>query len=159
MNIESNFSDLEKNFDKKGFRNFLDMKKSFRDSTGVKGNPLIYKVYTRNLGTFQMTLTVLEPGKINGEFFMTKGHKHKKPREEIYFLVSGKGKLLIEGKTSNSIEMKEGKFYTIPKEAGHRAVNTGRKKFKFVSIYSKDAGHDYNFKFKKRFFDKEKKKK
>ncbi len=154
MKISTPFKDLKKEYDKKSVRRFNDMKDRFKNPNGIKANPILYTVYTRDFGTFEATLTVLEPGKINGEFFMTKGHRHIKPRKEIYILTSGKGKLVIESKTSSVVEMKKGVFYTIPVGAGHRAVNIGKNKLEFLSIYSKDAGHDYNFKFKKRVMSK-----
>jgi oxalate decarboxylase/phosphoglucose isomerase-like protein (cupin superfamily) len=85
---------------------------------------------------------------------MTKGHRHKKLRNEIYILTAGNGKLLIQGKKAQVINMKRNKMYEVPEKAGHRAINSGKGKLEFLSIYSKDAGHDYDFKFTKRFFKK-----
>ncbi len=155
MKIEVNYEDLRKNFDKKVVRKLSDMKDKYKDSSGIKKDPVIYEVYIKDFGTFEAALTVLNAGTINKEFFMTKGHRHKKPRKEIYILTKGKGKLLIqEGKTAKAIEMKKDKMYFIPPRAGHRAINTGKGAMEFMSFYAKDAGHDYNFKFTKRFFKK-----
>ncbi len=155
MKLEVDYEDLKKNFDSKVVRKFSDMRDKYKDSSGVKGDPIIYEVYIKDFGTFEAALTVLNSGTVNGEFFMTKGHRHKKPRGEIYILTRGKGKLLIQERNhSKSVEMKKGKMYFIPPCAGHRAVNTGRGVMEFMSFYAKDAGHDYNFKFTKRFFRK-----
>ena len=154
MAIETSFKDLKKEYNKKSIRRFNDMSDRFKDSSNVKGNPILYTVYVKDFVTFEVALTVLEPGNINGEYFMTKGHRHVKPREEIYILTSGKGKLIIQnGKNSKVVEMKKDFVYTVPARAGHRAVNTGKAKMEFLSIYSKDAGHDYNFKFGRRVFN------
>jgi len=85
---------------------------------------------------------------------MTKGHKHKKPTKEIYILLSGKGKLIIQGKKAKVFNLKKNKTYILPKNAGHRLINTGNKKLEVLTIYEKKAGHNYNFKFTKRFFKK-----
>ncbi len=155
MKIEVDYEDLRKNFDSKVVRKLSDMKDRYRDSSGVKGNPVIYEVYIKDFGTFEAALTVLHAGAINKEFFMTKGHRHKKPRGEIYILTKGKGKLLIqENKKAKSFEMKKNKMYFIPPRAGHRAINTSKGTMEFMSFYAKDAGHDYNFKFTRRFFGK-----
>ena len=153
MKIELNFKDLKKNYDKKFERKLNDMPDRFKNSK-VKGNPLLYTVYIRDYVTFEVALTVIEPGTVNGEFYMTKGHKHDKSRKEIYILTSGSGKLLIQGKKAQSIDIKKNKMYEVPKKSGHRAINTGRGRMEFLSIYSKGAGHNYNFKFTKRFFKK-----
>ncbi|MBS3084958.1 cupin domain-containing protein [Candidatus Pacearchaeota archaeon] len=155
MKTEINFRDLKKNYDKKIVRKLKDMSNSFKNQH-VKGNPLLYTVYTKDYGTFEITLTVIEPGNVNGEFYMTKGHRHLKNREEIYILVSGKGKIFIQKKGSKAVEMKKDKIYTVSGKAGHRAINTGNGKLEFLSIYSKDAGHNYHVKFKKRFFKNKK---
>lgn len=155
MNPEVDYEDLRKNFDSKVVRKLSDMKSSFKDASKVKGNPVIYEVYIKDFGTFDAALTVLNSGTSGKEFYMTRGHKHKKPRGEIYIPVKGKGRLLIqEGKNAKSMEMRKGKMYFIPPRAGHRAVNSGRGVMEFMSFYAKDAGHDYNFKFGKRFFRK-----
>ncbi len=154
MKSELSYKDLKKNYDKKVVRKFSDMKNCYNNSD-VKGNPVIYNVYIKDFGTFEAGLTVMESGAINKEFFMTKGHRHKKPRKELYILTKGKGKLLIQEESKTKvINMKKDKLYIVPPRSGHRAINTGKGKMEFLSLYAKDAGHDYNFKFKKRFFRK-----
>jgi len=150
MKIEFNSKNLEKNYDKIVVRKFLDIKDSFKNPN-IKGNPILYKVFIKDYGNFEHGLTIINPGCINKEFFMTKGHKHKNPVEEIYIPLSGKGKLLLQGKPSKVLELKKNKIYIIPKKTAHRLINTGNKKLVVFTIYSKDAGHDYNFKFTKRF--------
>ena len=145
---------LKKDFDRKVVRRLNDIADRYKDLGKVKGNPLIYMVYIMDFGCFESGLTVIEPGKVNGEFYMTKGHRHKKPTKEIYILLGGRGKLLIQSKSAKVFDMKKDKIYILPKRAGHRLINTGKKQMEVLTIYSKDAGHDYNFKFTKRFFGK-----
>ena len=154
MKIEIDNKALKRNFDRKVVRKFKDMSDRYKNIEGVKGNPLIYTVYIIDFDCFESGLTVLEPGTVNGEFYITKGHKHKKPTKEIYILLSGKGKLLIQGKTAQVFELKKGKTYVLPKNKGHRLINIGSKKLEVLTIYEKKAGHNYNFKFTKRVFKK-----
>jgi glucose-6-phosphate isomerase, archaeal len=152
MSLGVNFDDLRKGCDRKIVRRFFDMKDRFANSNGTKWNPLIYVVYIKDFGTFETGVTVMEAGDVNGEFYMTKGHRHFEKLKEIYVLLEGKAKLLLVGKRSRVIDMKKGKSYIISGKLGHRLVNVGRGRVKVLTIYSKDAGHDYNFKFRKRFF-------
>jgi len=154
--IEIDNKSLKKYYTKVVTRRFKDMKDRFKNSVGVKGNPVIYKVYITDFNCFETGLTVMEPGTINKEFYMTKGHKHVKPTKEIYILISGKGKLLVKGKKLKAFDLKKGKTYVLPKNEGHRLVNTGNKKLEVLTIYMKTAGHDYKFSFdkSKRFFKK-----
>lgn len=154
MKLELSPNLLKKNYDKKLVRRFKDMKQSYRSSGGINGNPVIYTVYRKDFGTFETGLNVMNSGAINKEFFMTKGHKHEKPSPELYFLIKGKVKLLIEGHKVNVLDMKKNKFYYIPGKSGHRLVNTGKTASEVLTIYSKNAGRTYGFKFKKRFFKK-----
>lgn len=149
--IEIDLEGLKKYYDEKVVRKLGDMADRFENPL-LKRDPILYTVYVKSYGPFQVALTVLESGNINGEYYMTKGHRHKKKREEMYILTRGKGKLLIQGKKAEAYEMKKNKIYTIPGKAGHRTINTGKGKMEFLSIYSTDSGHDYNFRFKKRFF-------
>ena len=147
MKAEIKFDDLKTHKDNILVRKYSEMKDSYKEEL-PKGNPIIYKVYIKDYGDFEEGLTVINPGKIGKEFFMTKGHKHKKIAPEIYILMKGKGKLLIQDKTLKIIDMKKNMFYHIPGTSGHRLVNTGNKPLEVLTIYGKNAGHDYSFKFK-----------
>lgn len=144
--IEVYYKNLKKLCDKKIVRKYADMKDKFK--LKIKGNPLLYTVYIKDFKSFETGLTVIESGKIGKEYFMTKGHKHKIPVEEIYILIEGSGKLLIKEKNKvKEIIMKKNKIYLIPAKSGHRIINTGRNRLEVFTIYSKNAGHDYDFKF------------
>lgn len=153
VKTEINFSDLKSHKDSVMVRKYSEMKDSYKEKLS-SGNPIIYKVYIKDYGDFEEGLTVINPGTIGKEYYMTKGHKHIKQAPEIYILVSGKGKLLIQGKISKDIDMKKNVFYHIPEGSGHRLVNTGNKPLEVLTIYGKNAGHDYNFKFKKSILKK-----
>ena len=147
--IEIDNKSLKKYYNKVVTRRFKDMKDRYKNSEGIKGNPVIYRVYISDFQCFEVGLTVIEPGTINKEYYMTFGHKHVKPTKEIYILISGKGKLLVKGKSLKVFDLKKGKTYILPKGEGHRIVNTGNKKLEVLTIYMKTAGHDYKFSFDK----------
>ena len=145
MKLEINFKDLKKLKDRVMVRKYKDMSESFK--TKIKLNPVLYKVYIKDFGNFETGLTVIYPGKIGNQFYMTKGHRHVKPINEIYILINGSGKLLVKDKKLKTIYLKKNKIYNIPGNSGHRLVNTGKTELEVLTIYSKDAGHDYKFKF------------
>lgn len=152
--VEVSFRDLSEHYDRVIVRKFKDMKDRWKDASNVSGNPVIYRVFINDFLGFESGLTVIEPGNVNGEFYMTMGHKHVKSSKEIYILISGKGKLLIHGKKDIVYDLKKDKVYILPKSEGHRLINTGNTKLEVLTIYSKSAGHDYKFNFDKarRFF-------
>tara|TARA_Y100000310_G_C20608020_1_gene776547 strand:- start:37 stop:507 length:471 start_codon:yes stop_codon:yes gene_type:complete len=155
IKIDFDTKDLKKKHDKIIVRRFKDMADHYKNPNGIKGNPIIYNVYIVEFDVFEAGLTVINPGNINGEYYMTKGHKHEHPTKEVYILMEGKGKLLIKkGKKSYVVTMEKGKTYILPKNWGHRIINTGNKELEVMTIYSKKAGRGYRFKFIRRFFKK-----
>lgn len=150
MKTAINFKDLKKHHDSILVRKYSEMADAFEGKM-IKGDPIIYKVYIKDYGDFEEGLTVINPGKVGKEFFMTKGHRHIKVAPEIYILISGKGKLLISDKgKENALEMKKDVMYHVPGTSGHRLINVGSKPLEVLTIYGKNAGHDYKFRFKRR---------
>jgi glucose-6-phosphate isomerase, archaeal len=136
-------------------RRLSDMRGLFADSEAesmlAAEDPLIYRVYeaTENPereGQLRYSTTVIYPGKVGDEFFMTKGHYHAKgDRAELYFGLQGEGLLLLqtpEGK-ADAQPMTPGAASYVPPYWGHRTVNTGTKPFAFLAVYPADAGYDY----------------
>jgi len=80
-------------------------------------------------------MNVLYPGKVNGEFKMTRGHKHNV--DEVYLVLKGKGYIIFAKK---NIKIKEGDLITIPDNTYHRTVNTGNKKLVFLTFFEKHEG-------------------
>lgn len=157
MKVEFNSNDLKKKHDKIIIRKFKDMADKYKNPNGIKGNPVIYNVYIVDFKTFEAGLTIVNPGNVNGEYYMTKGHKHENPTKEIYILQNGKGKLMVKkGSVTKIIDMEKGKNYILPKNSGHRLINTGNKELEVMTIYSKKAGKGYGFTFNKRFLKNEK---
>jgi glucose-6-phosphate isomerase len=111
---------------------------------------LIYKIYEvdvpQEAGQLVYSTTIIGPGKVGDEYFMTKGHFHlKEDTAEIYFCLQGEGYLLMQtrGGQVSSIRMKSGTIAYVPPYWGHRTMNTGDKEFIFLAVFPGDAGHDY----------------
>lgn len=114
-------------------------------------NPLVYQVYDaadlpRVDGHLLYSTTVIQPGRVGDEFFMTKGHFHaRSDRAELYYGLSGEGVLLLqtpEGRVE-TLPMVAGTAAYVPPHWGHRTVNVGRVPFVFLAAYPADAGYDY----------------
>jgi len=90
--------------------------------------------------------TVLEPGRVGDEYFMTHGHFHAaRDRAEIYATVKGEGALLLmdEAGVTTSQTMRPGTVHYVPGQVAHRVVNTGDEALTFLASWPSDAGHDY----------------
>jgi len=100
----------------------------------------------QEVGHLNFGTTILYPGKIGDEFYMTKGHFHaKETSSEVYLGLAGKGLILLQSRTGNSecLEMSKGDVIYVPPGWGHRTVNVGAEKLVFYFMYQADAGHDY----------------
>lgn len=91
--------------------------------------------------------TVVEPGKVDSEYFMTHGHLHlKRDRTEYYATVQGEGALILMDETRRTWmePMSTGSLHFIPPNVGHRVANVGSIPLRFVACWPSDAGHDYD---------------
>jgi glucose-6-phosphate isomerase len=141
--------------DRTNIRKLSDMKGMFSDGEAErrileKENPLIYsfseKILPEENGHLQLATTMIQPGKIGDEYYMTKGHYHRRPdTSEVYLGLSGEGCLLIQTEKGDfeSIVIQPGVTAYIPPYWGHRMVNTGSAPFVFFAVYPGDAGHNY----------------
>jgi glucose-6-phosphate isomerase len=90
--------------------------------------------------------TIMAPGKIGTEYFLTRGHYHaKSDRGETYYTQSGEGLLLLHARSGEArvVAMRPGICAFIPPDWAHRSVNTGSVPLVFVWMCAVDAGHDY----------------
>ena len=136
-------------------RRISDMQGMYADDDALNqllsiDNRLVYQVKEVSIpekeGHIIYSTTIIYPGKVGKEYFMTKGHFHAKENTaEIYFCLSGEGYLLMQtrqGKVS-TIYMQPGVLGYIPPYWGHRTINTGSKEFVFLTLFPGDAGHNY----------------
>ncbi len=150
-----------KNYEEHVVRRASDMLGFYQDENSLKkiienGNPVIYDVYAvpkDGEGELSYAITLLHPGKVGNEYFMTKGHYHKRrDRAELYLGIKGSGILLMQ--KDNDVQwktMKRGDIVYVPPYWAHRSINIGSGDFVFLAIYPGDAGHDYGSIAKKGF--------
>lgn len=137
-------------------RNVSNMVSQFADSEAAQalvenGDPLLYEFYGLDLpeddsGVLQFGTTILYPGKVGDEYYMTKGHFHTiLDTSEIYYGLSGKGLMLMET-PEGDVECKEvnaGDAIYVPGRWAHRSINIGDEPLVMFFVYRADAGHDY----------------
>lgn len=118
--------------------------------SSVGGDPLIYEVHEvrgvpERTGELIWSTTVLYPGKVGDEYFMTKGHYHLDPGcAEVYLVLSGEGFILIKGEEGpRALRVQRGSVVHIPPGCAHRMVNTGEEALVLFAVYPAQAGHDY----------------
>jgi glucose-6-phosphate isomerase, archaeal len=91
-------------------------------------------------------VTLLEPGKVGDEYFMTHGHFHANAtRAEYYATVSGRGMLIRmdEQRRTWGEAMAPGSLHYIRGTHAHRVANTGSEPLIFWACWGSDAGYDY----------------
>jgi glucose-6-phosphate isomerase, archaeal len=123
-------------------------RKAFDDE---RAGELVYRVFEIPVPPTNSNLasstTVIEPGKVGEEYFMTKGHFHaRRERAEIYFGIRGEGRLVMatEDGRPHVEEMRAGTIGYVPGDWAHRTVNVGKEPFVFFAAYPADAGYDYD---------------
>lgn len=116
----------------------------------ASGDPVHYRVYEKAIpkteGHLLFCMSVLEPGCVGAEFFMTKGHYHTiADTAETYLCVRGSGFLLM--KTSDgqwaAEPMEAGRLVYAPPFWAHRSINTGDEPLISFCVYPAHAGHNY----------------
>jgi glucose-6-phosphate isomerase len=112
------------------------------------GDPVVYEVIEyRQEGADQFFgTTTIAAGTVDGEFYMTRGHFHRRDdRGEVYFTLAGRGLLVLETRDGRTdvVEMREGTAAAIPPGWAHRSVNTGAGPLVFSWVCAVDAGNDY----------------
>jgi glucose-6-phosphate isomerase, archaeal len=137
------------------FKTLQDLKGIFRDSSALSNLGPSREVYRVrwwspvNSGTeggLFWGLTVLQPGTVGDEYFMTHGHFHEnRSRAEFYGTVSGSGMLIqmnSERRTWGEI-MTQGSLHYVRGVNAHRIANTGSTPLIIWACWPTDAGYDY----------------
>ena len=114
------------------------------------GDAVAYRVdearFTEQASDLITGISVLEPGKVGQEFFMTRGHLHQRAdRPETYYCLAGHGVLLLENLAGEikAMEMRPGSLVYVPPFWVHRSVNVGGTVFATLFSYPADAGQDF----------------
>jgi glucose-6-phosphate isomerase len=130
------------------------------------GDPLIYEVHENRrpevAGELLSGLSIIHPGRVGNEYFMTKGHYHSvRETAEIYYCMQGKGVLLMENEAGETAveELHSGRVVYVTPRWAHRSINTGGEDLVTFFVYPGHAGHDYatidSAGFRKRVLDQD----
>jgi glucose-6-phosphate isomerase len=112
---------------------------------------VVYEFYDLGIPKYPEELaygtTIIYPGKVDNEFFMTKGHFHSKlDTAEVYYCIKGHGYLLMEN-PEGEVELQEmspGISVYVPPRFAHRSINVSNtESFIMFFTFRADAGHDY----------------
>ena len=113
-------------------------------------DPLVYEFYEigapEHAGDIASGTSIVYPGKVGNEYFMTKGHFHTIiDTAETYYCLSGTGYMLTENAAGDWVAHKlyPGAMVYVPKGYAHRSVNTGNVPLVTFFAFRGDAGHDY----------------
>ncbi|MEO3990104.1 glucose-6-phosphate isomerase family protein [Pseudocitrobacter cyperus] len=97
-------------------------------------------------GELYTGVTHLYPGRVGGEYFMTRGHFHaRREQGEVYFGLRGNGLLLLQNEQGEARLEKvfTGSVHIIPGFTAHRLINTGGEVLSALAVWPGVAGHDY----------------
>jgi glucose-6-phosphate isomerase len=116
----------------------------------VLSDPLVYEVYEKRrpevAGELLHGITILHPGRVGDEFFMTKGHHHAvRETAEIYYCLDGSGFLLMETEEGDwaAEEFSPRRMVYAPPCWAHRSINTGTDDLVVFFAVPGHSGHDY----------------
>lgn len=112
---------------------------------------LVYEVYEINRpevsGELLHGVSVVHPGKVGDEYFMTKGHFHAiLETAEVYYCLQGEGMMVMETPEGDwAVEpLRAGSVLYVPPRWAHRSVNTSSQEdLVTFFVYPGNAGHDY----------------
>jgi glucose-6-phosphate isomerase len=137
-------------------RHLSDLQGYFLDQNAYQAalnqhNTLVYEVYElqrpHTAGELLQGISMIHPGKVGREFYMTKGHFHEiLDTGEVYYCLSGDGYMVMENpEGESSVEaLTPGKVLYVPPRWAHRSVCTSRQQsLVFFFVYPGQAGHDY----------------
>ena len=143
-------------FDNHIVRRLSSMEGQFSDQNAYTAqledeNTVLYEVYEiqrpEKAGELLQGITVVHPGKIGNEYFMTKGHFHMVlETAEIYHCLRGEGVMVMETPEGDWAveELTPDKVLYVPPRWAHRSVNTGSQADMVTFfVYPGNAGHDY----------------
>jgi glucose-6-phosphate isomerase, archaeal len=117
----------------------------------AEDDSILYEVYElvrpEIPGELRSGISIVHPGKVGPEFFMTKGHFHRVlDTGEIYYCLQGSGMMVMETPQGDwSVEeLCSGRVLYVPPGWAHRSVNTGAAADLITFfVYPSHAGHDY----------------
>lgn len=137
-------------------RNLSYMKNMFHDQKAydallAKGDVRVYDFFDlkrpENDRELAVGTSIVYPGKVGDEYFMTKGHFHEVlDTAEVYYCLSGHGYMLMESPEGDWEvgEFLPGQAVYVPGRYAHRSINVSPDEpLKTFFCFRADAGHDY----------------
>lgn len=136
-------------------RTLTSMRGQYRDSAAyeaqlAEGDELLYEVYElarpHEAGELLHGISIVHPGKVGDEYYMTKGHFHTVlETAEIYICLRGRGAMVMETPEGEwAVEwLAPGRTLYVPPRWAHRSVNCGAEDLITFFAYPGHAGHDY----------------
>jgi glucose-6-phosphate isomerase len=114
-------------------------------------NPILYEVYDfkrpAEAGELLHGISIVHPGKVGDEYYMTKGHFHEVlETAEVYYCLKGGGVMVMETPEGEWAveELRAGRVLYVPPRWAHRSVNTSATSdLVTFFVYPGHAGHDY----------------
>ena len=112
---------------------------------------LLYEVYELKRpeveGEILHGISIVHPGKVGEEYYMTKGHFHTVlETAEVYYTLQGRGYMVMETPEGDWAveELAAGRVLYVPPRWAHRSVNISEDEdLVMFFAYPGNAGHDY----------------
>ena len=137
-------------------RNLSKMEGQYQDQDAFNSmlsneDSLLYEVYELKrpevAGEILHGVSIVHPGKVGNEYFMTKGHYHTVlDTAEIYYTLKGEGYMVMETPEGDWAVEKliPGSVLYVPPRWAHRSVNIGSgEDLVMFFAYPGNAGHNY----------------
>jgi glucose-6-phosphate isomerase len=136
-------------------RRLSDLRGIFADEAAYRlaleeGDPIVYTVESieggDGEGDLHYGIATLMPGRVGGEYYMTRGHFHAwRPAAEVYVGLAGTGAMLLEDEAGRTrlLPLERNSIVYVPGHVAHRTINTGDEPLVYLGIFPAGAGHDY----------------
>ena len=140
---------------KRSLKTLADLQGIFHDCEAyeqMSPDTLLYEVTCHlpveegTIGGLYFGITKIYPGKVGGEYFMTKGDFHTDMDcGEYYWGIEGEGRLIMMDQTRKvwSEQVFPGSLHYIPGGVAHRVANIGNSVLSFAACWPSNAGHNY----------------
>lgn len=121
------------------------------DEMLAEEDSLLYEVYELKrpevAGEILHGVSIIHPGKVGDEYYMTKGHYHTVlDTAEIYYTLQGEGYMVMENPEGDwAVEkLTPGGVLYVPPRWAHRSINVSEDEDLVMFFgYPGNAGHDY----------------
>jgi glucose-6-phosphate isomerase len=124
---------------------------AFAAALKMQGDRVVYAVEdfrpSARDGDMIFGVTLMKPGKIGREYFVTRGHIHARTdRPELYVGQKGRGLMLMESPEGEirTAEIEPMSACYVPPFWIHRSINIGDEDLVMLFAYPADSGQDYD---------------